>query len=119
MKGGWKSVRQLENRVQDYFSLCDEENKPYTLAGICVHLGISREKAKKYLACEYDTENARFSEVLRLAFLKVEAYAEENLFSAKSATGTIFSLRNNFGWIDKREQAEDTEEGLDVTIEVI
>jgi len=102
---------QFEQGIIEYFRLVEEENKqrklqrftgeklkPYTLSGICVHLGISRETWREY------GHREEFARAIKQAKTIVENYVEEGLLNGTiNAIGGIFNLKNNFGWVDKIE----------------
>lgn len=75
------------------------EQKPYTVTGLALYLGTSRQTLLDY------EERNEFSDAIKEAKLKIESFAEMNLYGSKSSVaGTIFSLANNFGWKNKVEQ---------------
>lgn len=82
--------------------------KHYTVTGLATFLGTTRETLLDYGSGKYDNEDTeddkgqQFSDTIKDAKSKIEAYAENFLFSP-SPTGTIFNLKNNFGWKDKTE----------------
>jgi hypothetical protein len=81
---------------------------PPTVTGLALYLGTTRETLLDYQA-DYDyngliepEERERLSVTVRRAKAKVEQYAEEMLFLAKSANGPQFALKNNFRrWADE------------------
>lgn len=107
----YPSPEGLRTKVEEYFKWVDEENvkrrqqrfteekfKPYTITGICVFCGLSRENWREYGARE------GYEEIIRDAKIKVENYVEEGVLNGKINTiGGIFNLKNNFGWVDKTE----------------
>lgn len=96
-------------KIVEYFKFVDEENKerrlkrftgeklkPYTLTGICVYLGISRETWREY------GNREEFAGPIKRARMIVENYVEEGLLNGSvNPIGAIFNLKNNFGWVDK------------------
>lgn len=74
-----------------------EENTPWTITGLCLHLKITKETFNEY------SKILQFSESIKMAKLIVENYAENRLFNSPNVTGIIFNLKNNFGWVDKTE----------------
>ena len=60
-------------------------------------------KSGKYDDADKEAEmNAKFSDTIKKAKLKIYADTENSLYS-RSSTGAIFSLKNNYGWQDKKE----------------
>jgi hypothetical protein len=117
----FKSVKQLEKKIDEYFESCMEEQwyqdlegnwkpvldrngnvvkkqvKPFTITGLASFLGTNRQTLLNY------EERDEFFDTINKAKTKIEAYAEESLWSPKIAPGVIFNLKNNFGWVDKQE----------------
>jgi hypothetical protein len=105
----FKTVKELEERVEVYFGECDQNGRPYTMAGLAVALGTSRPTLVNYAG------RKGYAEVIQRAKDRCEAYAEACLFSGKGATGVIFNLKNNYeGWKDKSE----VEAGLSGRLEI-
>jgi hypothetical protein len=99
---------EFENKIVAYFqyvddvnkgrSLMDEKHKPYTLSGLCVYLGTTRETWREY------GHREEFKEAIKQAKIRVENYVEEgSLNGSINVIGAIFNLKNNFGWVDKIE----------------
>jgi len=103
---------QLQGLVDEYFDYCDSEKeiitdskgqiksiqKPYTITGLCVYLSITRETWSQY------SKNPEFMPITAAAKVRVENYTEENTMLGKlNPIFSIFSLKNNFGWVDKME----------------
>lgn len=74
------------------------EQIPYTITGLALALGTSRETLVNY------EERDNFFDTVKAAKMKCQNYAELHLFRGKNATGAIFSLKNNYGWVDRREE---------------
>lgn len=115
-KGGrpkaFNSPEELQALLDEYFDYCDNNvetitdnkgniktiHKPYTMTGICVYLDISGETWSDY------SKKPEFSETIKKARKKVENYCEENTMAGRlNPIFSIFSLKNNFGWVDKIE----------------
>ena len=110
-KGGAPRKYQPEElivKVTEYFEyveeankerkLMDEKLKPYTITGLCNHLDTTRETWNEY------SKKPEYSDSIKKAKQIVEQYAEEGLLNGTLSTiGTIFNLKNNFGWVDKIE----------------
>jgi hypothetical protein len=109
----FQSVEELQEKIDEYFELCDNRTtvaltkqgklievpdpRPYTVSGLALYLDTTRQGLINY-------ENRdEFYDTIRRAKSKIEAFAEESLWTPKVATGVIFNLKNNFGWVDKSE----------------
>ena len=93
----FKSVKELEEKINDYFIMCDDENRPYTITGLALALDTDRKTLINYEAKE------EYFNTIKKAKLKVENYAEEKLFKGGNSVGIIFNLKNNYGWKDQQE----------------
>ena len=99
----------------EYFSHCDEMNaqklkKPYTVSGLCLHLGITRAELDKL------SKKRKLASICKETFLKIESFIEENaLLGALANTPALYSLKYNFGWTDK-PQTKGEEESKNIKI---
>ncbi len=94
----YKDEKQLEKAINDYFAKCDEKEKPYTMSGLALSLGIDRRTL-----INYGNKDLFFS-LIKNAKLKIEQQLEESLYRLGNNSGVIFNLKNNYGWVDKQEQ---------------
>lgn len=129
----FKSVKELQEKIDAYFAECDPhvieseawevardrdgkkkkdehgydklelitrkrmtEQIPYTVTGLALALDTSRETLINY------EEKEEFFDTIKRAKEKIQNYLELNL-NSPSPTGTIFNLKNNYGWKDKTE----------------
>ena len=93
----YKSNEELQKAIDDYFIMCDKKEKPYTITGLGLAIGLDRRQLLEY------GEKDVFNNTIKLAKERVHAYAEEHLYKSGIAAGVIFNLKNNFGWKDKTE----------------
>lgn len=94
----FSTVEELEEMIQKYYIRCEEKEKPLTMSGLALWLGISRQTLVNY---SYKDD---FFDTINIARGMVQADMEERGLSGNSnATMSIFSLKNNFGWVDKQE----------------
>lgn len=108
---------EFEEKIVKYFKWVDEENKtrklqrfvgeklkPYTITGLCVYLGMSRETWREY------GNREEYSDTIKRAKMIVENFVEEGLLNGSiNPIGGIFNLKNNFGWVDKIDIHASTE----------
>ena len=92
----YTNVKKLEKDINKYFEDCDKNNKHYTMSGLALALGISRQSL-----INYGNKDEFFGTIAK-ARQKVENYLEQYLYGS-SVTGIMFNLKNNFGWKDKQE----------------
>jgi len=111
IKGGkpriFETPEDLQAGINDYFAHIDRYNadrpegekpRPYTMSGICVYLGIAKDRLWEY------GKKSEYAETIKEAKARVESCIEEGSLSGKWNTiGAIFNLKNNFGWVDKIE----------------
>ena len=88
----------MQQRILEYFELCDNEKKHYTMSGLANYLGISKETL-----CEYGNKEP-FGNLIKRAKQVIEEQLEEMLIDKKTfCLGQIFNLKNNYGWKDQQE----------------
>lgn len=94
----FQSVEDMQEKIAAFFKDCDIKGLPYTITGLALALDTSRETLLDY------EEKDGFSDTIKRAKLQCQNYTEVSLYNGKNATGAIFSLKNNYGWVDKTEQ---------------
>jgi len=99
----YKTQEQLQKGIDAYFNMCDEKEKPYTMSGLALSLGIDRRTLINY------GERDLFFTQIKNAKAKVETMLEENLYRLGNNSGIIFNLKNNYGWTDKIEYNNEAE----------
>jgi len=90
------SPEDMEEAIDAYFLICEQQDKPITLTGALLHMGI---QSRSTLG-DYEKREGFSAPVKRLR-LAVEASYEERL-SGRNPTGAIFALKN-MGWSDRTE----------------
>ena len=99
-----KTEEELQKGIEAYFNMCDEKEKPYTMTGLALSLGIDRITLINY------GKRDLFFTLVKEAKERVQAQLEENALMGKSnSTFTIFNLKNNYGWRDTVEVKNDNE----------
>ena len=94
----FKSVEEVEEKINAYFNYCEEKEKPYTMSGLAYYLGISRQTLVNY------SNQDQFFDTIKKARDRVQMQLEENALSNKAnPTFTIFNIKNNFDWKDSNE----------------
>jgi hypothetical protein len=100
----FESVEALQTAIDKYFDSIKEpvvlgDNvyfEPATITGLALALDTTRETL-----CNYE-DRPEFSDTVKRAKLRVEHYAEKQLYLGRSASGPIFALKN-FGWRDTQD----------------
>ena len=93
----FKTVKELQGKIDKYFESCKKENRPLTITGLALALDTNRQTLLNY------EERDEFFDTIKKAKLMCENFAEESLFTARQVAGTIFNLKNNYGWKDKQD----------------
>ncbi|MDY3777478.1 MAG: terminase small subunit [Candidatus Onthovivens sp.] len=94
----FKSVKEVEEKINAYFNYCEEKEKPYTMSGLAYYLGIDRKTLLNY------SKDEEYFHTIKKARDRVQMQLEENALSNKAnPTFTIFNLKNNFDWKDNNE----------------
>lgn len=115
---------KLDSQIEDFFKWCKENNKIPTVTGLAVHLDTDRltllhyENSldnPSYDKLDYDVK-VRLINSIKRAKQRVESEYEQALFNKNSAVGAIFTLKNNYKWVDKQE-VEQTNKTIEVTLE--
>ncbi len=96
----YKTAEELKYKVEEYFSTCHQNKRPYTISGLALWLGLTTETLRKYEKVYGDTE---YADIIKLAKQRVEEYAEKSLYENGKTSGAKFVLENNFGWSNKQD----------------
>jgi hypothetical protein len=100
----YTSVEDMQKIIDEYFIICDEKEKPYTMSGLAYALDMDRKSLLNY------SKDEQFFPTIKKAREKVEQQLEENALMGKAnATFTIFNLKNNYGWRDQVEVKNENE----------
>lgn len=114
----YTSAEDLEKIIEEYFDWCDNRTKsvyvkevgdnvmvgypaPYTMAGLARRIGMTRETLAQY------SHKDEFSDTIKAARARVQEDIETRMMETSNQAGAIFNLKNNFGYKDKTEVAEE------------
>ena len=115
---------KLDAQIEDFFVWCNKNKKIPTVTGLAVHLDTDRLTLLHYEnslddpaydKLDYDVK-VRLINSIKRAKQRVESEYEQALFNKSSAVGAIFTLKNNYKWVDKQE-VEQTNKTIEVTLE--
>lgn len=120
----FKSPEELENNIDQYFLICDKEKKIPTITGLAYHLDTTRKTLLEYensdknsmLKRVEDSAKDRYINTIKRAKARIEMEYEQALFNKNSVVGAIFTLKNNYNWVDKQE-IQQTNKTIEVTLE--
>jgi hypothetical protein len=103
----------LQKKIDAYFKSCDENTKqvvtkegfivnvkapkPYLVSGMAVALDTTRD-----VLIDYEDERPEFSNTIKKAKAKCLENSENRLFE-NFTPGVIFSMKNNWNFVDKTE----------------
>ena len=91
----YKSEEELSKGIEEYFEDCKKREKPYTMSGLAVWLGITRQTLVNY------SHKDKFFPLIKKAKERVQAQIEENAIDGTfNTTFAIFSLKANYKWDD-------------------
>ena len=83
--------------AEDVIICLDIEDAVPTISGLAYTLGMSTEAFRNY------EQKGEFLATVKRAKQRIEISLEQRL-AGNAVTGSIFNLKNNFGWKDKTEQ---------------
>lgn len=92
----YSSPAILREMVNSYFDECDALDVPYTVSGLCLSVGYSRERL---LTTSADNE---LGDVISQAKLLIEQQIEYRLSKDDKPQGLVFALKN-MGWTDRQQ----------------
>ncbi|MDS0525471.1 DNA-packaging protein [Clostridium sp. SHJSY1] len=126
-KGGrplkFKSPEELQEKIDAYYVWAKDNGKHITITGLAWYLDTNRLTLLRYEEddCELlksvdDTVKSEFRNTIKRAKARIEMESEERLYKKDSVVGSIFTMKNNYGYVDKQEQVIESKT-IDVTLE--
>ncbi|MDU7363901.1 terminase small subunit [Clostridium sp.] len=120
----FKTPEELSERIEEYFSLCEKDKIIPTITGLAYTLNTTRKTLLEYensnensrLKGVEDSVKAEYINTIKRAKQRIEMEYEQALFNKNSVVGAIFTLKNNYGWVDKQE-IQQTNRIIEVTLE--
>lgn len=114
----------MSERIEEYFSLCEKDKIIPTITGLAYTLNTTRKTLLEYensnensrLKGVEDSVKAEYINTIKRAKQRIEMEYEQALFNKNSVVGAIFTLKNNYGWVDKQE-IQQTNRIIEVTLE--
>lgn len=89
------SETKLQTKIDRYFE--KKKKGIISMTGLALHLGVTRKTLANY------SKTDRVGHLLEMAKLRCENLLEERMIQGVPPTGMIFTLKNNYGWVDKTE----------------
>jgi hypothetical protein len=94
----FKTPKELEDKINQYFIECEARGEKPFITELAYYLDTSRETLREY------KERPDYVDSIKKALTRCEMALEKNLIEGKvNPTGSIFNLKNNYGWRDKNE----------------
>lgn len=126
-KGGrplkFKSPEELQKKIDEYYKWAKDNKKHITITGLAWFLETNRQTLLNYENENSDlyrniknSEKVKFIDAIKNAKARIEMEYEESLFYKNSSVGAIFTLKNNYGYVDKQEIVQENRE-INVTLE--
>lgn len=112
----FKSPEELQAKIDAYYEWAKENKKHITITGLAWFLDTNRQTLLRYeeedsellKSVDEDVRQA-FRDTVKRTKARIEMEYEESLYNKNSAVGAIFTLKNNYGYIDKQEVAQKVE----------
>ena len=106
-----KSPEELDRQIEAYYAWCRENEKHITVSGLAWWLEVDRSTLLRYEKCEEwnwlqqisKEERDHYRTTIKRAKQRIQSEYEQLLFNKGSNTGAIFTLKNNYSWVDKQE----------------
>lgn len=129
----YKSPEEMQKKIDAYFEECkghallgDDgkavtdkfgypvilDAKPLTVTGLALALGFTSRQT----LLNYQAKNKKFQEIIDMAKLRIENYAEMRLYDKDGSNGAKFNLQNNFKCWDADKNKQDEGKGPAINI---
>ena len=108
----YEDPAQMQALIDEYFKECIKTKEVPTVSGLAYTLDLERKSLLDYEKCLETDRFKRFPYEVRVAFVNtikeakkyIEMNYEQALFDKAKTVGAIFTLKNNYGYVDKTEQ---------------
>lgn len=121
----YEDPKEMQKVIQEYFDECSKEGKRPTVTGLAYIIGTDRKTLLRYenneecgwLTQYDDSVRVGFRDTIKDAKRFIESQYEDGLINdGKTPIGLIFTLKNNYGWVDKQEVVN-TNNNIEVKLE--
>lgn len=121
----FSSPEELIEYAENFFKWCEENKKRPTVTRLAYYLKCDRISLLRYEDYEkYDwlkslseEEKKKYSNAIKDIKRRIEAEYEDSLFYKGSVTGAIFTLKNNYDWVDKQEVVNKSDNSIEIKLE--
>lgn len=115
----YTSAEQMQAVIDSYFEECDEQDKPYSVSGLCYALDMDRLTLLRYCDRDETETDSELSNTIKRAKARILAQQEERLLSGKGSTvGLIFSMKNNHGWKDTQDINANVNDTVTIDVQI-
>ena len=121
----YNSPEEMQVIIDKYFNECEETGEVPCVTGLAYVLGLERKTLLTYENMLNNDRFNRFDDDVKREFVNTIKRAkdyiqygyENRMLSGKTNTiASIFTLKNNYGWVDKQE-IEQTNKTIEVNLE--
>ena len=120
----YESPEEMQKIIDEYFAECNKTKEVPTDTGLAYVLDVDRKTLIRYennreehwLQQYDDSVRQAFSRTIKRAKILIESGYEQALFQQGKTIGAIFTLKNNYNYVDKQE-VEQTNRTITVELE--
>ena len=120
----YESPEEMQKIIDEYFEGCNKTKEVPTVTGLAYVLDVDRKTLIRYennqeeqwLKNYDDSVRSEFSHTIKRAKRYIENNYEQALFQQGKTIGAIFTLKNNYNYVDKQE-VEQTNRTITVELE--
>jgi hypothetical protein len=95
-----KDTAQLQARIEEYFSICAEDDMKPSVAGLALAIGVDRKTIWQWT----QSENSDRSNTIKRAYAVLDLMMNDYMQNGKiNPVSGIFLMKNNFGYQDKQD----------------
>ncbi|MGY0372487.1 terminase small subunit [Clostridium sp. JNZ J1-5] len=121
----WENPKELENYIEQYYKWAKDNDMKITVTGLAWWLDCSRTTLLNYENSDEndwlkrcsDEERKGYVNTIKKAKRFIEMNYENSLFDKSSTTGAIFTLKNNYNWVDRQEVVNKEDNNINITLE--
>lgn len=120
----YNKPEEMQVLIDEYFAECEAKEIIPTITGLAYTLDLTRESLLDYEKCletdrfkRFDLDVKRgFVDTIKRAKKYIQMQYENALYQQGKTVGAIFTLKNNYGWVDKKE-VEQTSKTITVELD--
>ena len=109
----YETREELGEAIDEYFTVCENDERPRTVPGLAVHLDLGVDTLMKYGARD------QFGDLVHRALDRIEAWLAEACFERETVQGAKFNLATYRGRIEKLAQVMQLGNGTSMLDELL